>query len=561
MSFLSSEQIIPPQLISLGIALRQAMCNEVSPNFQLWIKNEDWCIYGQDESQLEATELQDNVISRMHLQSNYHSDAPSVVCLQSKQHLVVVPVRNSDGFSMAVCGIAYEYDQPMLCKFVKSLMLQNELQHQWDNFRPQIGAYAHQVTCDFEELTWLRGMAAHLEICDLRNSIATVAGKLLPNLQDLIRAQSIVLLDEHSVKNPATDLTHTQISPIFSTGNCPMSVAECINFARQLEPQVGFLPFVRNAESRMSHIPGTTGVHSLIAIRVAKGSYQFGWLLVFNKNLFEQPNAEDLFSAADMSTWEYGTFEAGLVGIAGMMLVTHARNMDLFHQQERLMIGIVRTMINAIDAKDTYTRGHSDRVASMAKRLGKQLGLNPTECEQLYMTGLLHDIGKIGIPDHILCKPDKLTKEEYEVIKRHPVIGYEILKHVQQFEYVLPGVLHHHESVDGTGYPGGLIGDQIPLSGRILAVVDAYDAMTSTRPYRMCMTREKAERILRMGAGKQWDMNVVNAFFAALSDMHHICELTDDDLHSVHDQINITEQPMSQIEETIRTAICTLTNA
>jgi putative nucleotidyltransferase with HDIG domain len=303
------------------------------------------------------------------------------------------------------------------------------------------------------------------------------------------------------------------------------------------------------------------GVHSCILVRVAKGSFHYGWLLVVNKNLHEQSNAQELISAADASTWEYGTFEAGLANIAGLMIVTHARNMDLFHTQEKLMIGIVRAMINAIDAKDTYTRGHSDRVAAMAKRLAQHLGLNQTECEQIYMCGLLHDIGKIGIPDDILSKPGKLTNEEYDIIKRHPVIGYEILKHLQQLEYVLPGVLHHHEAVDGSGYPHRLVGDQIPLPGRILAVVDAYDAMTSTRPYRLCMAREKAERILNSGAGKQWDAKIVDAFFEILNDMHAICELTDRDLQVAAPTFTDMNQSGSNIEETIRMAISTLSPA
>jgi HD-GYP domain-containing protein (c-di-GMP phosphodiesterase class II) len=139
------------------------------------------------------------------------------------------------------------------------------------------------------------------------------------------------------------------------------------------------------------------------------------------------------------------------------------------------------------------------------------------------MAGLLHDIGKIGVPDYVLGKPDRLTDEEFAQIKRHPEIGCAILKHLKQLHFVLPGVLHHHESFDGRGYPHGLAGDSIPLLGRIIAVADAYDAMTSDRPYRSGMPTEKAEAILRSGAGKQWDPRMIEAFFQEIDEAHQIC--------------------------------------
>ncbi|MCA9072441.1 MAG: HD domain-containing protein, partial [Planctomycetaceae bacterium] len=130
-----------------------------------------------------------------------------------------------------------------------------------------------------------------------------------------------------------------------------------------------------------------------------------------------------------------------------------------------------------------------------------------------YISGLLHDIGKIGVPDQILLKADRLTKDEFDVIKQHPTIGYEILRQIDALAPMMPGVLHHHEAVDGSGYPHGLVGEEIPLMARILAVSDAWDAMTSTRSYRAKMPEERATRILRENAGTQWDTDVVEAFF------------------------------------------------
>jgi HD-GYP domain-containing protein (c-di-GMP phosphodiesterase class II) len=132
---------------------------------------------------------------------------------------------------------------------------------------------------------------------------------------------------------------------------------------------------------------------------------------------------------------------------------------------------------------------------------------------------LLHDVGKIGVSDSTLRKPDKLTDEEFAEIKRHPDEGWAILRDLEQLSYVLPGVLHHHERVSGGGYPDGLTGDSIPLDARIMAVADAYDAMTSDRAYRGGMPHERAIEILRQGAGTQWDADVVAAFLSVIEDI------------------------------------------
>ncbi|HEX6962125.1 MAG TPA: HD-GYP domain-containing protein, partial [Lacipirellula sp.] len=146
--------------------------------------------------------------------------------------------------------------------------------------------------------------------------------------------------------------------------------------------------------------------------------------------------------------------------------------------------------------------------------IGERMGLNKDQLDTIYLGGLLHDIGKIGIDDQVLNKPGALTPEEFEHIKKHPQLGYDILRGVRQLQKILPIVLHHHESWDGTGYPHGLKGESTPLLARIAAVADAFDAMSSDRPYRQGMPDEKLDAILRDGSGRQWDPAVVEAFFA-----------------------------------------------
>jgi HD-GYP domain-containing protein (c-di-GMP phosphodiesterase class II) len=140
------------------------------------------------------------------------------------------------------------------------------------------------------------------------------------------------------------------------------------------------------------------------------------------------------------------------------------------------------------------------------------LDLPESSRQEIYLAGILHDIGKIGIPDHVLLKAGPLTDEEYETIKQHPVIGYRIIEQLSKLNFTLPGILHHHERWDGNGYPHKLKGEEIPLVARILAVADSFDAMTSSRPYRHHMPLERARKIISEGAGVQWDPDIVRVF-------------------------------------------------
>ena len=162
-------------------------------------------------------------------------------------------------------------------------------------------------------------------------------------------------------------------------------------------------------------------------------------------------------------------------------------------------------------------------MARVAVRLAEEMGCDAKTLNTLYLAGLLHDIGKIGIDDGVLRKAGKLSEAEYEHIKRHAEIGHHILEDLSKLEEVLPVVLHHHESWDGGGYPHRLSGGQIPLAARIVAVADAFDAMSSNRPYRKGMPDQQVDRILRDGAGQQWDPEVIEAFFRSREDIRRMC--------------------------------------
>ena len=164
----------------------------------------------------------------------------------------------------------------------------------------------------------------------------------------------------------------------------------------------------------------------------------------------------------------------------------------------------------ALEARDAYTLGHSRRVANLGFQLAQQFGSSAEFCYEVFLAGLLHDVGKIGIPDAILLKATKLTDGEFQAIQQHPEIGYRIVEPFHELSFTLPGILHHHERWDGGGYPHGIGGEVIPLIARILAVVDAYDAMTSSRSYRAAMPPSRAFAILAEGRGTQWDASLVD---------------------------------------------------
>lgn len=184
---------------------------------------------------------------------------------------------------------------------------------------------------------------------------------------------------------------------------------------------------------------------------------------------------------------------------------------------KRLNEAFITSMAAAIDARDPYTHGHSSRVAYWGSKLAVAINLTQKEVDEVYHGGILHDVGKIGIEDAILNKEGKLTLEEYDKIKQHPVIGFEIVQQAGVFPELLPAIRWHHERVDGTGYPDGLKGTDIPLLARILAISDSFDAMVSDRPYRKGLSIENALKQIENGSGTQFDAELAKSFITLVN--------------------------------------------
>jgi HD-GYP domain-containing protein (c-di-GMP phosphodiesterase class II) len=186
---------------------------------------------------------------------------------------------------------------------------------------------------------------------------------------------------------------------------------------------------------------------------------------------------------------------------------------------EKAHFETVMALSEALDAKDSYTAGHSRRVMQYSVRIAWRMGLGDRDFELLKKSALLHDLGKIGVPDAILRKRDGLSREEFDVIRSHPCIGADILKAVGAFRSLVPAVYYHHERFDGRGYPDGIKGDDIPIQARIISVADSFDAMTSNRAYRDAFPAADALREIERNRGTQFDPQVADAFVSCTEDI------------------------------------------
>ncbi|MDI6892218.1 MAG: HD-GYP domain-containing protein [Actinomycetota bacterium] len=209
---------------------------------------------------------------------------------------------------------------------------------------------------------------------------------------------------------------------------------------------------------------------------------------------------------------------AGAAGIVllVMPLLVARETFNVYRKLRGAYEGTVRSLVKAIEAKDPYTAGHSERVADYAEKIARQLGMREDEVEVLKYAALLHDVGKMGVTKKILNKIGQLSDTEYKKVQEHPVIGANILKEIEFLKSIIPSVFHHHEHLNGRGYVDGLKGEEIPLMARILAVADSYDAMTSTRPYRVSLGKDEVVEELISCCGEQFDRTVIEAFLKVL---------------------------------------------
>jgi len=214
----------------------------------------------------------------------------------------------------------------------------------------------------------------------------------------------------------------------------------------------------------------------------------------------------------------YTKEDLALLSALALKAGTSLDNARLYDDLRNLFYNTVETLVRAIQARDRYTSGHSARVSRYALLIGDKLGLTTQDRRELYLAAMLHDIGKIGIPDELLNREGKLTEEQFRQIRNHVIVGASMLKALGEMNPIIPLILHHHEAWDGSGYPDGLEKEDIPLMSRILAVADSYDAMTSDRPYRKAMSRSEAIDEIKRCSGTSFDPTVVDAFLSVVEE-------------------------------------------
>lgn len=247
------------------------------------------------------------------------------------------------------------------------------------------------------------------------------------------------------------------------------------------------------------HLVKQRGLRSLVTVPLVQRNKIIGVLSIYNKK-----------------TSKYNDADVKLLSMFAAQAAVAIENAKLYEQAETAYLRTIRTLSNIIDAKDSHTYGHSERVMGHCIDMAKQLDLSKSDKEVLKYASLLHDIGKIGIDVGILRKPSKLTNEEWKIMVMHPVLGSGIVEQIGFLNDLAPIILRHHERYDGKGYPGRLKREKIPLGARVLSVADAYESMVTDRPYRKALSFKKARQELLKGAGTQFDPNIVRIFLKVL---------------------------------------------
>ncbi len=276
-----------------------------------------------------------------------------------------------------------------------------------------------------------------------------------------------------------------------------------------------YFAFLIVAPAITNVLPQFNSLNVLTAIFLGMGfSGKSRWFL------FLSCSAAVVIRAIVVNVEEFKNPTAFLTRLIVYLIVTFIASevIKKYHEMKRQKTELILTLAKSMDSRDTFTANHSENVAKYALEISKEMNLSEEQCENIYIGGLLHDIGKIGIPESILSKPTELSACEFENIKRHPLLGYEIVKYISAFKNsgIIDMVLYHHERYDGKGYPHGLKGEQIPLPARIIAVADSFDAIISKRVYKSEMGLEYAMNEIENNKGTQFDPQIADIFLNLL---------------------------------------------
>ena len=401
---------------------------------------------------------------------------------------------------MNAVGADTEYLTEMLCLLAESFQAAGKAEE-------QIEEVSTELSQTYEELVLLHRLSTNMKVTEADASFLQMA---CDSLTSIVFVEGIAILVEKNVED-GPQLVVAAGSGLIDINERMAAVLhsrliEQVNSGKEalLDSEVD-APFRYDWPDNIKNIIavplfGKEKAESHSAGRTRDGHCIIGLMVAINR--IDKPD----FDSTDVKLFN---------SVAGSCAV-FIENGRLFTDLKELFIGSLKALTSSIDAKDQYTRGHSERVAFVsrwiAERLAAQEPLEEEQIHKVYLAGLLHDIGKIGIDEAVLRKEGRLTEQELDCVKKHPSIGAGILRAIKQMRDIVPGVLCHHERLDGKGYPGGLVGEQIPLTGKIVGLADSFDAMTSKRTYREARTVEQAIEEIEKGIGTQFDEKVARAF-------------------------------------------------
>ena len=397
----------------------------------------------------------------------------------------------------------------------------------------------------YEELVLLHKLSTNMKVTEPDANFLQMA---CDKLTDTVSVEGIAILLERTIENQA-QLVLAAGSGLIDIDEHMMAVfrtrlAEEVSAGREalLDSEVDS-PFRYDWPGGIKNIiavplcgKGRAGSH--FAERTQNGDSIIGLMVAVNR-----------IGRQDFDSTDVKLFNS----VAGNCAV-FIENGRLFGDLKELFIGSLKALTSSIDAKDRYTRGHSERVAFISRWLAERLVesglLEQEQIHKVYLAGLLHDIGKIGVDEAVLRKSGKLTEQELGRIKAHPSIGAGILGEIKQMRDIVPGVLCHHERVDGKGYPAGLVGEQIPLMGKIVGLADGFDAMTSERIYRDAMTLERTLAEIKKGLGTQFDRTVGEVFLN--SDVYQLWDIMQNEFGKIYGSNNSVEYGTIAVGSIIR---------
>ena len=398
----------------------------------------------------------------------------------------------------------------------------------------QVEKISTELSQTYEELMLLHTLSTNMKVT---KSDANFLQMACDNLTDIVTVEGIVILQDRSVDSART--------LVLAAGSGLIDVDEQLsaNLYDRLESELneGKEALLDSDIDSPCKYDWPDNIRNIIAVPLCgkdKMVTDLDGVVRNNRSIIGLMVAINRIGKKDFDSIDMKLFNS----VANECAV-FIENGRLFSDLKELFIGSLKALTNSIDAKDQYTHGHSERVAFVSRWIGEHLtGENKLSEEQLnkiYLAGLLHDIGKIGIDEKVLRKKGDLTDAEYDVIKTHPSIGSGILHEIKQMREIVQGVLCHHERVDGRGYPGELTGEQIPLIGKIIAIADSFDAITSRRTYRDAMTVQRALSEIEKGLGCQFDQEVGKAFLD--SDVYRLWDIIQDGFTENYGTSNFSE--------------------